>query len=443
MADDLRFDLEWLARDYGSPAERASFAAVRITVGGVVLTEVYDTVARTMRSEARLSVVHLGRWLAANWWRLRHEPEEASAVDWRLAHELGAAGGGFLWPPLTLSGDGETLTLRSAPPQSAASDDELIRYVRTCEVTVGVPAFEEGVDRLMESLLARLEALGAADEELREVWETLDAERHHEQAGRLRRREAMLGLDPEAVPSESVEALARTGDWMGEGALEEVLMAARYATIHERLRQLSLWSMADGLVLDASALETIGKPWIPPARLPARPWERGNGLAGHTRAALGLAADDPLGTALLSGLLAADVLAPANGATQAGPERMSAGFRRAGGEAQVRAVLRARHPRARRFEVARLMAEAMLAPADDRVLPITDARTARQKAQRAFAQELLCPVEGLVARLTLPAPHEAEIEAAADHYEVSEWVVVSALVNRGLVPREYLGRLSG
>jgi Zn-dependent peptidase ImmA (M78 family) len=64
----------------------------------------------------------------------------------------------------------------------------------------------------------------------------------------------------------------------------------------------------------------------------------------------------------------------------------------------------------------------------------------RQKIQRAFAQELLSPIEGLKTMVSLPNPREGELEDAADHYGVSPWTVRSALVNRELVGREYLPR---
>lgn len=49
----------------------------------------------------------------------------------------------------------------------------------------------------------------------------------------------------------------------------------------------------------------------------------------------------------------------------------------------------------------------------------------------------LCPVEGL-RQVLPPQPSEADIENAAEHFDVSELTVRSALVNRGLVDRSYL-----
>jgi len=49
-----------------------------------------------------------------------------------------------------------------------------------------------------------------------------------------------------------------------------------------------------------------------------------------------------------------------------------------------------------------LVGDHLYAHAADRVLPATDAGTARQKFQRAFAQALLCPFDTLRERLIIP-----------------------------------------
>jgi hypothetical protein len=56
----------------------------------------------------------------------------------------------------------------------------------------------------------------------------------------------------------------------------------------------------------------------------------------------------------------------------------------------------------RRFALARLVGDHLYAHAADRVLPATDAGTARQKFQRAFAQAMLYPFDTLRERLIIP-----------------------------------------
>src|SRR5208282_5906654 len=91
---------------------------------------------------------------------------------------------------------------------------------------------------------------------------------------------------------------------------------------------------------------------------------------------------------------------------------------------------------ARRFEAARFIADYLCAP-QDRWLPITDAATARQKVQRAFAAEFLCPIESLRAYLGNEFLPEA-FEDAAEHFGISEMAVISHLANHHLIPRTFV-----
>lgn len=94
MTRDFDFHVSWLERLHGTPAERETFGEVEIRWDDLSLTQLEDTVAATVWSAARLSVLHLGIWLAVNWWRLRWEPMPAAPdADWRVAHQMGGAGG--------------------------------------------------------------------------------------------------------------------------------------------------------------------------------------------------------------------------------------------------------------------------------------------------------------------------------------------------------------
>jgi Zn-dependent peptidase ImmA (M78 family) len=61
-------------------------------------------------------------------------------------------------------------------------------------------------------------------------------------------------------------------------------------------------------------------------------------------------------------------------------------------------------------------------------LPATDTRTARQKAQRAFAAEFLCPIGALRQFLDKDFSPDS-IAAAGEHFGVSDLAVKSVLAN--------------
>jgi hypothetical protein len=102
-----------------------------------------------------------------------------------------------------------------------------------------------------------------------------------------------------------------------------------------------------------------------------------------------------------------------------------------------RVVLRPKWETGRRFELARLLGDRLAGNADGRLFPATRAYTYRQKLQRSFAAELLCPFEPLEDMLRGDYSLES-IEDAAEHFIVSERAVRTLLVNHGRLDRDEL-----
>lgn len=110
-----------------------------------------------------------------------------------------------------------------------------------------------------------------------------------------------------------------------------------------------------------------------------------------------------------------------------------AGFRSGSDDGRLEASLKKRHPTGRRFALARIIGDHLLAGDGDRLLPVTDTTTERQQFQRAFAQAFLCPFESLRYHLGSNYPDDDFIEAAAQHFNVSSWLIRSALINHGVL----------
>ena len=70
----------------------------------------------------------------------------------------------------------------------------------------------------------------------------------------------------------------------------------------------------------------------------------------------------------------------------------------------------------------------------------SDLATATQKRQRAFAAELLCPIDALVEFLDGDYSESAQ-EDAADHFEVSETTIAALLANNACLPIAESARL--
>jgi Zn-dependent peptidase ImmA (M78 family) len=116
---------------------------------------------------------------------------------------------------------------------------------------------------------------------------------------------------------------------------------------------------------------------------------------------------------------------------------MQAGFRN--GQADcINVFLNKSRPVNRRFALSRLIGDHLITANNERLLPLTRMITGRQKFQKAFAQELLCPFMELKEFLGDSPPNNEIIEDAAYHFEVSPLVIGTALVNKKLLDRAYL-----
>jgi hypothetical protein len=335
-----------------------------------------------------------------------------------------------VWPALLFASDGETVAFLLRDTLSAGQP---IRYLRNAEGSVSASAFERAVDELMTLLLERLAARRAPIPDLAGLWEEVRTERLDPSMAARRKREALLGLDPDMVSAEEMDVISAGGAWMGEAALEETMASARVGQIRATIDRLKAWSMEAAPDLDLSAVDPASGRWRAARHEFAEPWQRGAALAEVLRQEIGLSSLESVPSEKLAALLGHDVTAD-----QALGGPMAAGFRALASPLRLKYFPKRHHPISRRFEVARLLADVLDGPAKDAVLPVTECSTARQKVQRSFAQEFLCPIGALRQRLPLPNPSDVDIEEAAHHFQVSEFMVRSALVNRGLVDRGYL-----
>lgn len=117
---------------------------------------------------------------------------------------------------------------------------------------------------------------------------------------------------------------------------------------------------------------------------------------------------------------------------------MTAGFRDNRGLDVVKMIINKRSANGRRFAVARLMGDHLVTDESERLLPASDAATHRQKFQRAFAQEFLCPYQDLMNFFGVGDFNEEAIEDAAAHFNVSPLLVRTTLVNKGHLDRTCL-----
>ena len=204
-------------------------------------------------------------------------------------------------------------------------------------------------------------------------------------------------------------------------------LAGAYAgNIGNRVDAMSALAASNGIA---------GKPDIPRIDLekPERePWKLAVSAAHELRRQIG----EP------GGALSTDVLCDLLGLSKQDVENWTPSGQAkasvAGGtdKKTVKFIPRKTHPISRRFELARFIGDyTRVMKLDPKAWLVTaDLSTTRQKFQRAFAAEFLCPISSLVEFLDGDLS-ESAVEDAANHFDVSERTVESLLMNN-----EYFSR---
>jgi len=427
MQPTLSITADWERLDEGSPEERACFAALGILCNNQWLTEGRDGFVNRIRTGPLVSAYHLAEWLAWNWWRLRWEPQ-SNAPDWAFAHRMATVGEGYVWPNITIFSDGERTALIAKPTVDRPAT--AFRYISDHAAIMPSLVFEGAVDQFISQVTGQLRAEHVPDTNLDRLWSELINERRDRDTTRRRKLEALLGCEPDEADPATINHLIDDARLLGERAVEE--LAADHAQgggllTADDLRQIAESSGFAASPRDAARLAPGALP--PPRDVPA--WKLGADAARALREQVGLS-DGPIGNDRLAQLAGAETRALTE--DRRGPNMSFALDRN---ETEGRVVLRSRWPTGRRFELARLLADRIVASPQGRLHAATRAYTYRQKMQRSFAAELLSPFEAVDRMLAGDYSGEAQ-QDAAEHFQVSELTIRTLLVNHRRLEREEL-----
>ncbi|RDD29692.1 hypothetical protein CR161_02665 [Prosthecochloris sp. ZM] len=425
MDKPFAIDFEWLDRPSAEGPERYTFAALTISIGDQILTELEDISSRTVRSSMRCSAYDLAVWFLQNWWRIVFEPERNS-LDWKMSHCLGGIGQGFLWPDICFTSDGLEMSVESHP--TSRTNKEMVRYLNNINGVLPVDTFTTEVFSFADAVIDRLQETGFRSSLLHDLREDLLEELSDPQLTRWREIEALLGFDPEFAPEKLVKEVLTLSEAQGIAAINELL-----AFVGPEIKPLMTW-------LDTKAHDTTTSVTIPDTDILREktalidrtllPWERAEKAARIAKQHWSLN-EIPLSNSNLTDLFSMQK----NALTASWPETpISIGFRN-GHIDRIDATLSCSpYETNRRFSLLRVVADQLYSPNADRLLPVTKTKTARQKFQRAFAQAFLCPADQLIDFIGNDFSDE-KIDDAAGYFNVSPLLVKSTLVNKGLLYR--------
>ena len=418
--------------DRGTIEEEATFGVLEVLANGQCLTAGLALESNALLPGPRVSGYHIAEWLAWNWWRLRWEarPSANLGYEWTFSHCLSSIGEGYVWPNIVISSDGVRAIVTSAPTADPAAG--LYRYVGapTSEV-VAATELEIAIDSFARYMLDLLDS-ERVDTNLHRIWHDLETEQQDVRATQLRRLEARLGKDPDEIPPEQIRSAIDAALDMGPDAVDELAAdagACGTAAVPstEELVATAKDVGSDARPQDAAELHAHQDLYAHADNMPAlafgeaAAWRVGVNAAHALRRQEALGGQ-PIDNERLSALAGTSATVLTGGNVR--PSPLSFMFAMGG---RARVALRSKWETGRRFDLARLLGDRLLGQHEP-LLPATRAYTYRQKAQRAFAAELLCPYEDVCEFLGRDRSTE-RCDEAAGHFNVSPLAISSLLQN--------------
>ena len=436
VRESLGFSLVPEVVDSGSPEERSCFGMLSVRIGNSILTEGVDQHSSRSCDGPLVSGYHFAEWLAWNWWRLRWEwwyrqgsPEQV-VCDWEFAHSMSAIGEGYAWPNLTIASDGYQTAIVSDPTHD---DRAIFRYISGQTILIPAKILESAIDHYMSSILTRLDGDGIQGTNLQSLWSELTAERQQSETAFFRRMEARLGCDPDELDQSALRSRwLGDADRFGTGALEELASHVAYTGAQSEVMSADhIIEIAYQNGFDADRRDAVGLD-LPDTEMElgdVEAWRVGEERARRLQLQEGLDAEKRVSNELLASLAGVTERALLD------PRPIGEmSFFLNDGDFADRVVLASSWETGRRFALARLVGDRLFGW-EDSLYPATRSYSYRQKAQRAFAAELLSPFEAVNNMLGADDSEERQNEIA-QHYNVSPRTIESMLVNKGRISRE-------
>jgi hypothetical protein len=259
---------------------------------------------------------------------------------------------------------------------------------------------------------------------LLDLWEEVKGERADEEASRYRRLEACLGFDPDEAPETLMEQAIHMASTMGARNFSEIAPVYGQASQGNAGGLQQLQHLLESPALEAR-LQLVEVVFQKPIQA-RTPWRRAQQLARALRQHLGLS-NEPISTDLLCDLFG---LKPQVFESTLPTKRQPIAVGVPGPTGQIALHLRKFYPSARRFELARFIGDALITGSRSEWWYVSsDIPTVRQKIQRAFAAEFLCPAEGALDQLSGDYSEPA-VEQVAERFGVSTEIVANLIANQ-------------
>lgn len=420
---DFIINVSWANSDDNDPILGNTTANLSVKANGIFLTQNINSWTNNIENSVRVSVYPLAKWFSYYWWRLESEysvgEENNSDYDWRTAHELGAADNGYVWPFVRFVSDGLFMNISN---KIIPSSNQSVAYIGglTSDYSIPISVFQKVVSTFIESTIERVKDI---DSDLVNLWNIVCEDINNPAMRNIRRLEAVLGFDPEECPKVILDRVLESQKVIGESSIAEFAPYLKNdAGLQGHLQN------CNGIICDPQVkpedLSIVSEHKI-------LPWQYGVKTAHEIRKLYSLG-DGPITNKQLLDLLGM-ASTSFNEYNKYSLSNLSVGRNNESGK-MIIIPRKTRFQPNKRFELSRLLGDAILPDERDRNewLIASDSKSFRQKYQRAFAAELLCPINSLDDFLKGNYSLSNK-EKAASYYNVSDLAISTILYNNGRI----------
>jgi hypothetical protein len=381
----MAFQWNWLRGEFDDLTEAKSFAALKIDLDGDVITRLYDRIAEGERDTLNVILYPLALAIAENWWTLLYEPrksdESNSLIEVR--HSLDSYRNGFVFPALALWSGGDD-TINFEHPRIRPQHTNLEFLPATTNIT-NLPRaeVEENLFELLSAVTERTSE-SAEGTHLRDAWNrVLDSFQDRDESDYCKAA-GRLGINPYDPEADDISGLA-------EGLSEQLFSSICEAARPAELKASTDWARESTRGLNDFPNIEIAHFGTMPERDPrGKIWIHGYEAARLVRRNLHIEGLNP--RRVIDSIFGAAVSAQATAIGGVHPLALEAILNRTNGA--MRVAIPTASARLRRSRLCRASYLAWKAN-EGESSAVTTATTLDQQASRAFAAELLAPVESL------------------------------------------------
>lgn len=410
--------------------EDATFCSLKIEVDSKNVTA-FDAESESAADCIQLPSYYLAEWIAENWWAILWEPrknEDGSEddPDFLARHSTLAAQHGFYLPHLQFVSNGPYIKVNAFARHVQFTE---IRFINGASAFLDRSAVESALAEFVTAVTVRLAGIGLDETYLQECWEATIAT--EPDAVSYCRMMGALGLSPYSSEPRVDKILETISARLGDVYTLDLCLASRpeELKVTSRAAQVAVAALSKSPDLNLTSIAQVPSP-RDDRRTQA--WRRGRNAANILRKHFSLSEADASGADRIFEKVGIDPSLKASiGDKDLQPERAAivGAVKRDGTVAQISCIQK--HEKQRRFTAARGLFSAWTAGGH----LLTQAVTRHQQSSRAFAAELLAPIEYIKKWRRGNAITPDDIYEICQSLMVGEDVVYKQAVNNGLAVR--------